>query len=87
MSKGGAPSGNPMMYYYLAQQQQDMAQQNAQTSKDQLAWAKEQYADQAPQTKAYMETLIEASKQNVENAKEAQTRLREKYYPIEDKFA
>ena len=86
MGKGSAPSANPA-YYMLAQSQADAAKVAGETSKEQLAWAKEQYADQAPLTKAYMQTMVDTSNQNLTNAQEAQARLKEKYYPIEDKFA
>lgn len=83
--KGGAPA--PPNYTALAQSSTEAAKIAGQTSREQLDWAKAQYADQAPITKQYMQSMIDSSQQNIANAKEAQARLQGTYYPIENKFA
>lgn len=86
-SKGGG-AGTPD-YAYAATynsniQAAEMAQQ---TSREQLEWAKQQYADQAPYTKAYMQNMIDASNQNMAQAKEQQDYYKTTYQPIETQFA
>ena len=85
---GGKGSAPPAPNYApLAQSSLEAANVAAKTSADQLDWAKQQYADQAPQTKAYMQSMIDSSNQNMQNAQEAQKRLQSTYYPIENQFA
>jgi hypothetical protein len=63
------------------------AQLDAQTSKDQLDWAKQQYADQAPYTKAFMQSAADAQDAETQSAKEAQDYYKSTYQPIETQFA
>lgn len=85
---GGKGSAPPAPNYQpLAASSLEAANVAAKTSADQLDWAKQQYADQAPQTKAYMQSMIDSSNANIANAKEAQGRLQSTYYPIENQFA
>ena len=83
--KGSAPPAPD--YSAIAQSSTEAAKIQAQTSSDQLDWAKQQYADQAPYTKAVMQGMADANTANLASAKQAQQRLESKYYPIEDKFA
>jgi hypothetical protein len=63
------------------------AQLSAQTSADSLAWAKTQYADEEPYTKAYMTAMTNSTNAETASAQEQQSRLTNIYYPMEDKFA
>lgn len=83
--KGGG--GSAPNYAPIAMSSIEAAQIQAKTSDDQLKWAKEQYADQAPYTKAFMTSMTNAQDANIQSAKDAQARLEKTYYPIEDKFA
>jgi hypothetical protein len=90
--KGSAPA--PPDYSALAQSSADAAKIQAQTSKDQLDWAKQQYADQAPQTKAFMQSMVDQQKQdqgiaaqNQTNAQQAQDFYKGTFQPIEKQFA
>jgi hypothetical protein len=83
--KGSAPPAPD--YGPLIASSTQAAQIAGQTSREQLDWAKQQYADQAPITKQYMQSMIDSSNQNIQNAKEAQARLQQTYYPIENQFA
>jgi len=83
--KGSAPP--PPNYQPLAQSSIEAANVAAQTSKDQLDWAKQQYADQAPLTKQYVQSMVDATSANTAAAQEAQGRLQSTYYPIENQFA
>jgi hypothetical protein len=85
--KGGAPSTPDYAYLATYQSNLEAAKLSQQTSREQLDWAKEQYADQAPYTKAYMQSMTEQMQSNQAAAKQAQARLEGTYYPIEDKFA
>ena len=63
---GGKGSAPPAPNYQpLAASSLEAANVAAKTSADQLDWAKQQYADQAPQTKAYMQSMIDSSNQNM----------------------
>jgi hypothetical protein len=83
--KGGAPAAPD--YSLLALSSQQAAQTAAQTSREQLDWAKQQYADQAPVTKAVMQSMVDTQTAQNQNAAEAQKRLQSTYYPIENQFA
>lgn len=87
MSKSSSPSSDTGSYYALANSSTEAAALDAQTSKDQLDWAKEQYADIAPYTKAYLQSTTDTSNQEIDAAKEDRARLEQTYYPIEDQFA
>jgi hypothetical protein len=90
--KGSAPA--PPDYSQLAQSSTDAAKIQAQTSADQLNWAKQQYADQAPYTNAFMQSMTTAQNQdlktqqeNAVNAQQAQDYYKNTYQPLEGQFA
>lgn len=63
-------------------------------STDQLNWAKQQYADQAPMTKAFMQNMMDTSslsmdaqRQEMTNAQQAQDYYNKTYRPMEGAFA
>ena len=84
-SKGSAPAVPD--YSPIASSDAEAAKLNAQTSKDQLDWAKQQYADQEPYTQAYMKSMTDASNENLTNARADRARYESTYQPIEDQFA
>ena len=86
MGKGGSAPAVPD-YSAIASSDTSASQLAAQTSADQLAWAKQQYADQEPYTQAYMKSMTDASNDNLANARAAQARYEGTYQPIEDQFA
>jgi hypothetical protein len=73
-------------YSAVASSNTEAAKYAQQTSREQLDWAKQQYADTAPYTKAYMQSMTAASDQNLQNAQKAQSRYENTYQPVEDKF-
>lgn len=83
--KGGAPAAPD--YSLMAMSSMQASQLQAQTSREQLDWAKQQYADMAPTTKAVMQSMVDTQNVTTKNAQEAQDRLRSTYYPMEDQFA
>ena len=97
--KGSAPAAPD--YSPVAQSSTEAAKIQAQTSQDQLDWAKAQYADQAPMTKAYMQSMVDTQaqdnqiqqqqmaieQQNQQNAQEAQDYYKSTYQPMETQFA
>jgi hypothetical protein len=91
-SKGGAPAAPD--YTPIANSSMDAANIAAGVSRDQLAWAKQQYADQEPYTKSIMQNMADTQKQdmsiagtNQANAAEAQAYYKQHYQPIEAQFA
>ena len=85
MGGKGSPAPAPD-YTPVAQSSLDAAKLQQQTSADQLDWAKQQYADQAPLTKAYMAQMTQSSQQQDANAAADRTRYEQQYQPIEDQF-
>jgi len=92
MSKGSAPAAPD--YSAQAASSLESAKLSAQTSREQLDWAKQQYADQAPQTKAFMDQMLETSRQSqaaqteqMANARKAQGYYESTYQPIESGMA
>lgn len=85
MGKQSQPA--PPDYTALAQSSKEAAQIQAKTSADQLDWAKQQYADQAPQTKAYMDSMTSSMDAQTKNAQDAQDEYNKTYKPIEEQFA
>jgi hypothetical protein len=97
--KGGAPAAPD--YSALALSSIQASQTQAQTSKDQLDWAKQQYADQAPMTKAFMQSMVDTqaqdrtiqqqqmdiAQQQEANAQKAQAYYEKTYQPMETAFA
>lgn len=62
------------------------AQLQSQTSREQLDWAKEQYAQQAPITNAYLQSMIDSSAEQRSNAQKDRARYEHVYQPVEDQF-
>lgn len=92
MSKGRAPA--PPDYSAVSASSLEAAKIGAQTSKDQLDWAKQQYAEEAPRTQAFMQNMMDASnlsmdaqRQNMANAQTAQQYYEKTYRPMEGAFA
>lgn len=85
MGKQSQPSAPD--FSALAASSAQASQLQAQTSKEQLDWAKQQYADQAPTTKAYMESMTANSDAQTKQATEAQDTYNNTYKPIEQQFA
>jgi len=83
--KGGAPAAPD--YTLMALSSQHAADVNAQTSREQLDWAKQQYADQKPKTDAYMDAMTKNMTDASENARQAQDYYKSTYQPIESQFA
>jgi hypothetical protein len=83
--KGGAPAAPD--YSMLALSSQHAADVNAQTSREQLDWAKQQYADQKPITDSYMKAMTQNMTDASENARQAQDYYKSTYQPIETQFA
>ena len=84
MGKASAPP--PPDYTPVANANIEAAKISQATAKEQLEWAKTQYADQAPHTKAYMQAMTANSEAQTANAQKAQDRYATTYQPIEDKF-
>jgi hypothetical protein len=92
MAKGSAPQ--PPDYSPIAQSSSEAARIQGEVSREQLDWAKQQYADQAPQTKAFMDKMLLASDQSraaqdeqLANARKAQGFYESTYQPIEARLA
>jgi hypothetical protein len=89
--KGDAPPAPD--YSFMAQSSLESAKLAQQTSREQLDWSKQQYADQAPLTKAYMQQMVDSSKkqdtitdENMANARTDRARYQSTYQPVEDQF-
>jgi hypothetical protein len=89
--KGSAPSAPN--YAPIAASDMQAAQLSAQTSKDQLDWAKQQYADQQPYTNAMMAAATNVQNQDIAsqqqeqaNAASAQQFYQGTYQPLEKAF-
>lgn len=85
MGGKGSPAPAPD-YTPYAQASVEAAKIQSQSSADQLAWAKEQYADMAPLTKQYLGDMIASSELQYRNAVNDRTRYEQEYQPIEDAF-
>lgn len=84
---GKASVPPPPDFSALSAASSDAAKLNAKTSADQLDWAKAQYADMAPITKAYIQQQVDASAQQTRTAAEQQGMYESAYKPIEQQFA
>lgn len=84
MSSGNSPP--PPDYTPIAQANKEAAEANLKLGTDQLNWAKEQYKDTAPYTKAYLDSTTKASNQAFQNATEDRARYKSVYQPVEDDF-
>lgn len=82
---GKSKAPPPPDYQPVAQSSMEAAKMQQKTSADQLAWAKEQYADQAPRTNAYMDTMTRASDAQAANAQTDRSRYASQYQPLEDR--
>ena len=67
--KGSAPT--PPDYTPIAQSSLDAAKVQAQTSADQLDWAKQQYADQKPLTDAFMQSMVGVQNTDIQAQQQA----------------
>lgn len=76
----------PPDYQPIAQSDETAARLAAQTSQQQLDWAKQQYNDIAPYTKAYLQSMTSASDQNLQNAQKDRSRYENLYQPVENQF-
>lgn len=85
MSSGASAPPAPD-YSPVAQSSLEAAKMQQETSAEQLDWAKEQYADQAPRTMAYMDAMTGQMQQQSENAGRDRDRYESMYQPTEDKF-
>jgi hypothetical protein len=90
--KGKAPA--PPDYTPIAQSSLDAANVQAGVSRDQLDWAKQQYADQKPQTDAFMQAMTGAQNADLktqlqaqQDALNAQDYYKQTYQPMETQFA
>lgn len=84
---GKASAPPPPDYTPVSNASIETAQIASQTSKDQLDWAKQQYADQAPSTQAYMASMTASTNQQTSDAKAASDRYKSIYAPLQDSFA
>lgn len=82
-----ASAPTPPDYSGLIQASTDAAKLQSQTSADQLAWAKQQYADQAPITKQYVTAMTDQATQQTANAEKDRSRYESIYQPMESSFA
>lgn len=85
MSGGGEAPAAPN-YQPIAQADENAAKIQAQTSTEQLDWAKQQYADQAPRTAAYVDAMTKSTTEQSANARTDRARYQDIYQPTEDKF-
>lgn len=86
-SKSSSPTTDTSGYSAIASSDTTAAYLDAQTSANQLDWAKQEYNDLAPYTKSYMSSMTDATNAETASAKEQQSRLENIYYPLEDQFA
>lgn len=84
MSKGGVPAAPD--YTPIASANLDAAKLQEGLGRDQLAWAKQQYADTAPDAKAYLKSMTAATNQQMDNATTDRARYENLYQPLENKF-
>lgn len=84
-SKASTPAAPD--YSSLAASDTQAAQIQAQTSTDQLNWAKQQYADQAPYTNAYMTSMTNNMDAETQQAQLSQQQYQNVYQPLETQFA
>jgi hypothetical protein len=81
-----APSVPTQNYQAVADSSLAAAQLQSQTSREQLDWAKQQYAEQAPLTNAFMQSMIDNSNQQTTNAAKDRARYEGVFQPVEDQF-
>lgn len=74
-------------YSPIAAAQQAAAAEQAAISRDQLQWAKDQYADARPYTQRVMATTADSMETNAATAKKDRARYETIYQPIEEKQA
>lgn len=74
-------------YSPIAQAQQAAAAEQAAISRDQLQWAKDQYADARPYTQRVMATTADSMEANAATAKKDRARYEQIYQPIEEQQA
>jgi hypothetical protein len=86
---GGGKSSAPATpdYSSIAASDTQAAQIEAQTSSDQLAWSKQQYAQEEPYTQAYMTAATNSMNAENTSAADQQAFYNTTYQPIESQFA
>jgi hypothetical protein len=82
----GSSEPTPPDYSPIAKSDLESAKLAQQTSREQLDWAKQQYADIAPYTHAYLQSMTNASDQNLTNAQKDRARYENVYQPVENQF-
>jgi hypothetical protein len=82
--KGSAPA--PPDFSPIAASSVEAARVGQEVSQQNLDWAKQQYADQQPYTKAVMQNLLDTSNQQSAAAQRAQSRYESVYQPVENQF-
>lgn len=87
VSKALAPKapGTPD-YSGVAQADARTAQMQYDTQQNQLDWAKQQYNDQEPYTKQFLQESLDAAHTNAANAAADRKRYQDIYQPVEDQF-
>jgi hypothetical protein len=83
--KGDAPPAPD--YTPIAQSSLESAKVAQETSREQLQWAKEQYADQAPTTKKFVDQMVDDSKQQSAHAQTMFDQYQQTFQPMMKKFA
>ena len=83
--KSSAPAAPD--YTPIANSSIEAARVGQETAREQLAWAKEQYADQAPTTKKFVDQMVSDSEQQSSHAKTMFDQYQTTFQPMMKKFA
>lgn len=84
---GKAKAPPPPDYSGIANASQAAAEMSYKLGKEQLDWAKEQYAKDSELTSSIVERAVTALDENQENARKDRARYEEIYQPLEDQLA
>lgn len=82
--KSSAPAAPD--YTPVAASSLESAKLQAKTASEQLQWSKDQYADEAPATKAYLAQQTASSAKQTADAQTDRNRYESIYQPVENKF-
>lgn len=82
----GSEAPPPPDYSMVSTASADAAKLQSQTSDEQLAWAKDQYAQMAPIAQQYMGTMILNQNEQTRNAINDRTRYEQTFQPAEDQI-
>lgn len=82
----GSEAPPPPDYSMVSTASADAAKLQSQTSDEQLAWAKDQYAEMAPVAQQYMGTMILNQNEQTRNAINDRTRYEHTFQPVEDQI-